>query len=41
MFDPNIRKKVIAELERKHELVYLSWKLGGEIRQSVRRASFR
>lgn len=29
MFDPNIRKKVIAELERKHELVYLSWKLGG------------
>jgi hypothetical protein len=29
MFDPNIRKKVIAELERKHELVFLSWKLGG------------
>lgn len=29
MFDPNIRKKVIAELARKHELVFLSWKLGG------------
>ncbi len=29
MYDPNIRKKVIAELERKHELVFLSWKLGG------------
>jgi len=29
MYDPNIRKKVIAELERKHELVYLAWKLGG------------
>jgi len=29
MFDPNIRKKVIAELERKHELVFISWKLGG------------
>jgi hypothetical protein len=29
MFDPNIRKKVISELERKHELVFLSWKLGG------------
>ena len=29
MFDPNIRKKVVSELERKHELVFLSWKLGG------------
>ena len=29
MYDPNMRKKVIAELERKHELVSLSWKLGG------------
>lgn len=29
MFDPNIRKKVIAELERKHELVFISWKFGG------------
>ena len=29
MFDPNIRKKVIAELERKHEVVFVSWKLGG------------
>lgn len=29
MFDPNIRKKVIAELERKHELVFISWKVGG------------
>ncbi len=29
MFDPNIRKKVIAELERKHELVFVTWKLGG------------
>lgn len=29
MFDPNIRKKVIAELARKHEVVFVSWKLGG------------
>ncbi len=29
MFDPSIRKKAILELERKHELVFLSWKLGG------------
>jgi len=29
MFDPSIRKKAIAELARRHELVFLSWKLGG------------
>ncbi len=29
IFDPDIREKIIAELKRKHELVSLSWKLGG------------
>jgi hypothetical protein len=28
LFDPNIRKQVIESLERKGELVYLSWKMG-------------
>lgn len=28
LFDPNIRRQVIDSLERKGELVYLSWKLG-------------
>ncbi len=28
LFDPNIRKQVIEALERKRELVYLSWQLG-------------
>ena len=28
LFDPNIRKQVIDSLERKGELVYLSWKIG-------------
>jgi hypothetical protein len=29
IFEPDIRAKIIQELERKHELVFLSWKLGG------------
>lgn len=29
IFDPEIRSKIIEELTRKHELVFLSWKLGG------------
>jgi hypothetical protein len=29
IFDPDIRLKIIKELEHKHELVFLSWKLGG------------
>src|SRR5574344_344583 len=29
IFDPDIRAKIVAELQRKHELVFLSWKLGG------------
>lgn len=28
LFDPNIRRQVIESLERKDELVYLSWKIG-------------
>jgi len=28
LFDPNIRKQVIDSLERRGELVYLSWKIG-------------
>ena len=29
LFDPEVRTKIIGELKRKHELVSLSWKLGG------------
>lgn len=29
IFDPEVRSKVVSELKRKHELVSLSWKLGG------------
>ncbi len=29
IFDPDIRKKIISEMQKKHELVYLSWRLGG------------
>ena len=28
LFDPNIRKQVLESLERRGELVYLSWKIG-------------
>ncbi len=35
IFDPEIRKNVIAELEKKRELVYLSWKLGGGSSTSI------
>jgi hypothetical protein len=30
LFDPNIRKKLSDELEKKGELVYLSWRIGGK-----------
>jgi len=29
LYEPEIRKKIIQELEKKHELVFISWKLGG------------
>ena len=29
IFDAEIRAKIVKELQRKHELVFLSWKLGG------------
>jgi len=29
IYDPEIRSKIISELQRNHELVFLSWKLGG------------
>ncbi len=29
ILDPDVRKKVVRELEQKHEQVFLSWKLGG------------
>jgi len=29
IFDPEVRAKIVQELQRKHELVFLSWKLGG------------
>lgn len=29
LFDPEVRAKIVAELQRKHEQVFLSWKLGG------------
>jgi hypothetical protein len=29
IFDPDVRKKIVDELQRNHELVFLSWKLGG------------
>ncbi|MBQ6781695.1 MAG: hypothetical protein IJP62_10785 [Treponema sp.] len=29
IYDPEVRQKIVAELQRKHELVFLSWKLGG------------
>ena len=29
IYDPEVREKIVAELKRKHELVFLSWKLGG------------
>jgi hypothetical protein len=30
LFDPNVRKQVIESLQRKGELVYISWKLGSK-----------
>ena len=30
LFDPNIRQQVLESLERKGELVYLSWKMGSQ-----------
>ncbi len=29
LFDPNIRMRVIEELKKKNDLVYVSWKIGG------------
>ncbi|MBQ5491792.1 MAG: hypothetical protein IIT68_07035 [Treponema sp.] len=29
IYDPEIRSKIVQELKRKHEVVFLSWKLGG------------
>mgnify|MGYP006916029207 CR=1 FL=1 len=29
IYDPEIRSKIVQELKRKHEFVFLSWKLGG------------
>ena len=29
IYDPEIRSKIVDELRRKHQLVFLSWKLGG------------
>lgn len=29
VLDPDVRSKIVKELERKHSLVFLSWKLGG------------
>ena len=29
IFDPDVRKKIVDELQKNHELVFLSWKLGG------------
>ena len=29
IFDPEVRAKIVAELQRNHELVFISWKLGG------------
>lgn len=29
IYDPEIRAKIVQELERNHELVFISWKIGG------------
>lgn len=29
ILDPDVRAKIVGELQRKHEMVFLSWKLGG------------
>lgn len=29
IYDPDVRSKIVKEMIRKHELVFLSWKLGG------------
>ena len=29
IYDPEIRMRIIKEMQRNHELVFLSWKLGG------------
>ncbi|CEM62634.1 hypothetical protein DWQ65_06930 [Treponema phagedenis] len=35
LFDPNIRRRLVAELERNQELVFVSWKLGGGSTTSI------
>ncbi|MBO4404398.1 MAG: hypothetical protein J5780_03600, partial [Treponema sp.] len=29
IYDPDIRAKIVKEMERKHEVVFVSWKIGG------------
>lgn len=29
IYDPDVRKKIVAEMVKNHEMVFLSWKLGG------------
>ncbi|PIE97683.1 MAG: hypothetical protein CR988_06935 [Treponema sp.] len=35
LFDPTIRRRLVAELEKKQELVFVSWKLGGSSSASI------
>lgn len=35
LFDPAIRRRLVAELERKQELVFVSWKIGGSGSASI------
>ncbi|MBQ7612323.1 MAG: hypothetical protein IJU92_04540 [Spirochaetaceae bacterium] len=35
LLDPTIRRRLVAELERKQELVFLSWKIGGTSSASI------
>lgn len=35
LLDPTIRRRLVAELERRQELVFLSWKIGGSSSASI------
>lgn len=35
LLDPNIRRRLVAELEKREELVFLSWKIGGSSVASI------
>lgn len=35
LLDPSIRRRLVTELERKQELVFLSWKIGGSSSASI------